>query len=321
MNGHDGILDLVHATSKRTEPRHPIRVAAERSGLTPDTLRAWERRYEVVRPDRSDTARRLYSDADIDRLRTLQQLAGRGHSIGSIARLAPDELQALLAADPDGDPEARATAAAHPALPRAVEAMVAMDAPALRRILSRAALELGPAQLFDRVIDPFCSIIGERWASGAITTAHEHVVSVAMRSTLGGMLEALTADADGPRILATTPAGERHELGALMAGIAAAAAGWRVHYLGPDLPAADIAAASRHLGTDVVLLSIAAEHGRELQQELIELRHALGEGATIIAGGSGAGYVARTLREIRAHVHGLASMRRALTVLQVEVRT
>lgn len=316
MLGHADIVEIVNAISKRTEPRHPIRVAAERSGLTPDTLRAWERRYEVVRPDRSGTARRLYSDADIDRLRILQQLAGRGHSIGSIARLPPDELQALLSADAHGGSDAPATPAAHPALASAVDAMVAMDGPALRRVLMRAGVELEPAQLFDRVLDPFCRIIGERWATGEVTVAQEHLASVAVRNALGGMLE-LLADAEGPRILATTPAGERHELGALMAGIAASSAGWRVCYLGPDLPAADIAAAARHLGTEVVLISIVAEHGRELQRELLEVRRALGDDATIIAGGSGTSYVARTLREIRAAVHDLSSMHRALAALRV----
>ena len=304
------------------EPRHPIRVAAQRSGIAPDTLRAWERRHEVVQPGRSGTARRLYSDADIERLRLLRTLVDAGHGIGRIASLPEAELRSLLESDDAGpvETDARTSGASdsapHPALGRAMDAMGALDATGLRRVLNRAAIELGPERFCERVLDPFCRAIGERWASGEVSVAHEHLASVAVRNALGGMLDVLLEDVDGPVALATTPAGERHELGAMMAAAAAAGSGWRVHYLGPDLPAADIAEAARHLGADVVLVSIVAEHGRDVEQELRAMREALGEPVTILAGGAGAAHLTGTLRAARIRLlPDLASLRRTLADL------
>lgn len=291
--------------------KYPIRVAAERSGVAVDTLRAWERRYDAVQPDRTETARRMYSEADIRRLRLLRELVGRGFGIGSVARLAEPDLLALLEGDRPGligDLEAAAApSAGDDALERelalAQRALASMDARALRHVLTRAMLELGHDRVIERVVAPLCRSIGDQWADGSISVAHEHVASVALRSALGGMLDALYMSGSGPALIVATPAGERHEFGAMMAAAVALSSGWGASYLGADLPAADVALAANQLGAGVLLLSIvrtSADDG--IDAELRSLRAALGPGAVILAGGAGAPAHRRTLETIQARI-------------------
>lgn len=307
------------------EFRYPIRVAAERSGVAVDTLRAWERRYDAVQPGRTDTARRMYSEADIRRLRLLRDLVARGFGIGSVARLHERDLLELLeggrpglgapvetpAASGAGEPDdgaARMLAQAHTAL-------AGMDSRALRHLLTRAMLELGHERAVDAVIAPLCRSIGERWSDGSISVAHEHVASVALRSALGGMLDALYMAGSGPAVVVTTPAGERHEFGAMMAAAVALSAGWGASYLGPDLPAADVALAAGQLGAGVLLLSIVRTSADgAVDAELRRLRKAVGPGITILAGGAGAPTHRRALDAIEARVvPDFATLRRLLS--------
>lgn len=134
----------------KDQPRHAIRVAAQRSGITTDTLRAWERRHGVVAPARSGTARRLYSDADIEHLRLLRELTARGHSIGHIAALPADELSTLLTSDGGSPSRASREDELAEAAARAdgERALAAMDGQGMRRVVRRATLEMKP----DRVI-------------------------------------------------------------------------------------------------------------------------------------------------------------------------
>lgn len=305
------------------EFKYPIRVAAERSGVAVDTLRAWERRYDAVQPGRTDTARRMYSESDIRRLRLLRELVGRGFGIGSVARLPEAELLSLLetgrpepavgieALAAGGAPEeaiSRELALAHGAL-------AAMDARALRQLLTRAMLELGHDRVIEHVIAPLCRSIGDQWEGGAISVAHEHVASVALRSALGGMLDALYMTGRGPALIVTTPAGERHEFGAMMATAVALSAGWGASYLGADLPARDVATAANQLGAGVLLLSIVrTDEDDALDTELHRLRAALGPGTAILAGGAGAPSHRHALDAIHARiVPDFATLRQALS--------
>lgn len=303
-------------------PRYAIRIAAQRSGITPDTIRAWERRYRAVDPARSGTDRRLYSDADIERLRLLREVVDRGHSIGSVAALPREELLFLLAGDraadtpPTSPPEPGPVERA--ALRDAHRAMIALDAHELRRVLARAAMNLDPHRVIEGVLAPLCRSIGNEWASGAICTAHEHLASVALRVAITRMMESLEATPGGPALLVATPSGERHELGAMMAAAVAASCGWRVTYLGPDLPAEDIGIAARQLNIDVVMLSIVhrgsrREHDDAMAAELRALRAGLGDARTLIVGGSGSAALTTAIEAIGAqHIDDFAALRSRL---------
>ena len=285
-------------TNTKDLPRHAIRVAAHRSGITTDTLRAWERRHRVVAPARSDTARRLYSDADIEHLRLLRELTARGHSIGHIATLSVDELSALLTAERPGAARVSPAELAAEAAARAdgERAFAAMDGQAMRRVIRRAMLDMTPDRVVEQVIAPLCRSIGEQWATGAICAAHEHIASVAMRDALGAMLDVLQPGAGSPRLVVATPAGERHELGALMSAVIAASAGWEVVYLGPDLPAADIGAVVTTLEARAVLLSVVrAADEAAVVREVRAIRALVPDEVPVVTGGAAAERMAQPL--------------------------
>jgi MerR family transcriptional regulator, light-induced transcriptional regulator len=303
-----------------SEPRYAIRIAARRSGLTAATVRAWERRYGAVQPARSGTERRLYSEAEIERLRRLRELTDRGHAIGRIAQLTTDALGELLEAERalealearNADQAGRGSGEADGgagtvALRGAItledceRTLADLDGMSLHRMLMRGMVELGPERFIDRLVAPLCRAIGDRWAEGSLTVAHEHVASVALRNALGFLLETMQGAAGGPRLVATTPSEERHEFGAMMSAIVAAAAGWEVTYVGPDLPAADLGAAVQRRGARAVLLSIVSQHEpARMDAELRAARAVVGADVAIIVGGAAAAAHAETLAGIGA---------------------
>ncbi|MET0398493.1 MAG: cobalamin-dependent protein [Longimicrobiaceae bacterium] len=286
-------------------PRHPIRVVADRTGLSLDVLRVWERRYSVVAPGRADDGQRLYSDADVDRLRLLRRATDAGRSIGRVARLPTDELAELVREDD----AARGVAAAPPAasrearghLDRAVAAVREMDPAGLEAGLRRAVVALSAADFVDGVAAPLLGAIGEGWREGRIGVAHEHAASAVLRRVLGFMTEAAEVPGSAPGMVVATPAGQVHEFGALLAAASATAEGWRVTYLGADLPAEEIAAAVRQRGASRVALSLvypADDPG--LPGELRRLRDALPAGVAVVVGGGAAERHRALLDEIGA---------------------
>src|SRR3954453_10877138 len=87
-------------TPSSSVPRHPIGVVARRTGLKPDLIRAWERRYGAVAPGRTETRRRFYSDEDVERLLLLRRAVSSGRGISQVAGLSNPELEALIEAEP-----------------------------------------------------------------------------------------------------------------------------------------------------------------------------------------------------------------------------
>jgi DNA-binding transcriptional MerR regulator/methanogenic corrinoid protein MtbC1 len=280
-------------TSSTSQPRHPIRVVAERTGLTAATLRAWERRYNVVDPGRSPGAQRLYSDADIQRLRLIARLSAVGLSLAELARASTTTLARMarqsLAEEASDASEVVANTRADAAINRMLSDTRALDACALRASLSQSIFTLGPRVAFDIVLSPFLEQIGIAWSCREVSVAQEHLASAVVRDVLGWVMQNAPALDDAPTIVATTVADEQHEFGAMMAGAIAAVAGWRVLYLGPNLPASEIAKLAREAGARAVLLSVVnPQPTRSLRDEFAALRSAAGKRMPIIAGGTSA---------------------------------
>jgi DNA-binding transcriptional MerR regulator/methylmalonyl-CoA mutase cobalamin-binding subunit len=274
------------------QPRHPISVVAERTGLTADLLRMWERRYGVVAPARDEGGRRLYSDADIERLRLLVQATGAGRSVGQLVALSPRELQELVR----GDEAARWTAVRPPApaaggeeeyVTRALAWTRELDAAGLESELRRAAALLGWTQFLEGVIAPLFRAVGDAWHAGELGIAHEHLASGVARPLLAQLRASLPAAVEAPVVVVGTPVGEPHEIGALLVAGVAAGEGWRVVYLGPDVPAAELARAARDTGARAVALSsVYAAEAEEIARELRAVRAALSAGVVLLVGGS-----------------------------------
>jgi MerR family transcriptional regulator, light-induced transcriptional regulator len=274
-------------------PMHPIGVVAERTGLSAELVRVWERRYGVVEPSRDEGGRRLYSDADVERLRLLGQATSGGRNIGQVASLSTEELAELVRSDE----EARWSVArservggdAASVVEEAFDRVRRMDGDGLEKVLRRGAAVLGAWRFLGDVVAPLFQRVGTAWHGGELGVRHEHLASAVARPLLAQLRSALPPRAEAPLLLVATPAGEMHEIGALLSAGVAAAEGWRVVYLGPDLPAEEIAAAAKLKGARAVALSLVGVNGADvLRRELVALRKALPGDVPVLLGGSGA---------------------------------
>ncbi len=300
--------------------RHPIGVVAERTGLSPDLLRVWERRYRAVEPSRSRDGQRLYSDADVERLRLLRLATAAGRSIGQAAQLGTDDLARLVREDEVA--RQRAVRWEERAIPQSVRADVeralelsrAVDAPALEGLLRRTAAALGVPLFLDGLVAPLLARMGDEWKAGRLTVAQEHLATAIIQRVLEGIIHFMVPSPGAPNLLLATLAGDQHKMGALLAATAAAVEGWRVTYLGPGLPAMEIATAA--VAAEARVVGVSVVHLVEREQALTELRtirSRLPASVPLLAGGAGAVALATELDESGIHVTAtLSDLRTAL---------
>ena len=278
-------------TEQYETPRHPIRVVSKRTGLTPALLRAWEKRYHVVDPSRSDGGQRLYSDEDVHRLSLLHRAVEEGRSISQVAGLSTVELLALVEEDQlerrgPRLPEPAEGASVSSVLEEAKSAVKKMDPLRLERILTRGAMAFSVPTLTDEVLVPLLGSIGGSWERGELGAAEEHVASVVIRRFLEWLLNTVDSGDLGSVFVSTTPARERHEFGALLSAVTAAAAGWKAVYLGPDLPASEIVDAVTRLEAKALALSLVDPAlGATFPRELAEIKESLPDSVRMVVGG------------------------------------
>ena len=305
--------------------QHSIRTVSERTGLSPHVIRVWERRYSTIQPRRSRGNQRIYSDTDVLRLQRLRQLTEYGYGIGKLAGLDDEQLKKLVA-DEFGK--------THVSVPKSVTAPVVdptgeivhqaliavkdMDVHRLESILEAAILELGQIGLIGRVIGPLAEAIGEQWRKGELHAAHEHLATATIRTFLGKMVRPFALQAFTPLLVATTPAGQLHELGAALVAAAASSLGWRVTYAGTSLPAEEISRIARVQSARVVALSlIHPEDDPAIPQELARLRKLLPLSTALIAGGRAIHAYADALAENQINaVHGIEELGEVLDALR-----
>lgn len=228
------------------------------TGVSIDTLRAWERRYGAVTPVR-DGRGRVYTDTDVRRVMLLRDAVANGHAIGRVANMTDTQLVHVA------DTAARAAVAASAARPQTpavdtgpiVAALERFDSATVETELARAAALLRAPELLRDVLVPVLTEVGERWHSGRGRIAHEHLLSASVRNVLGSLLRVHQRAGVPDRLLFATPSGERHEFGTLGAALLAASGGLGTIYLGPDLPADDIVAVTVAVaGLEVVVLGV-----------------------------------------------------------------
>lgn len=306
------------------QQRHPIAVVSQRTGLSQDVLRVWERRYDAVTPSRSSNGVRLYSDADIERLILLRTATRAGRSIGQLAKLPTGELEALVVEDETAQERRGRPAGSPPDPDDVVGASLALarllDASALDEALRRAAVVMGMPVFLETVAAPLLRKVGDEWHAGRLSPAHEHLVTSSLHEIVVAMMRVFTQRPGAPTVLVATSAGERHVIGAALVGAAAALEGWNVLYLGGNLPATEIADAARSKGVRVVALSIIyVDSPPNLLAEMRALREQLPTDVPLIAGGAGAVLMSRELTalgiRVQASVSGfLGELRRDTSV-------
>ena len=262
--------------------RYPIRAVAKITGLSLDTLRAWERRYQAVVPERSERGRQ-YGPEHIERLLLLNQLVHKGHAIGGIASRSDEELRGLLTQQPSQPVSVPAPPAGM--LAPILAAIESFDIVQASDELSRLAAVLSPRDFVYQVAVPLMREVGIRWHDGTLAIAQEHLVSELLRTLLGSMMRLFRPPNPTMTMVLSTLAGESHEFGILAAAMLASLAGVEPVYLGPNLPAREIADAARRTSAKVVALSITFS-SETTQGELNALAAAMPEDAELWVGGA-----------------------------------
>jgi DNA-binding transcriptional MerR regulator len=268
-----------------TPPRLRIGELSRRTGVGIDTLRAWERRYGVLTPERSAGGFRLYSPDDERRVSAMTALLGAGLSAAEAARSVLERPR----------PEGPAGTAAPTVAPRAAElaeALATLDEERANAILDRAIAALTLDAMLSDVALAAMREIGERWEREEIGVGEEHFASNLVRGRMLALARGW-GGGGGPLAVLACPPGEQHDLGLIAFGLVLRECGWRIAYLGQDTPIDTAAAAAERIGARLVVL--AALNPDALRPHVAELR-ALAGLAALRLGGPAAG--ARLVEEV-----------------------
>jgi len=273
----------------------PMKAVTIRTGLSGHLLRVWERRYGVVVPRRSQSNRRLYSESEVGRLILLKRTVEAGHPIGRICALPNEDLMRLANLPSDTDARTAAQAGVNhsgdPAelLSRAKASVRSMDGAMLGNILQQAAVQLSRPVLIEEVVLPLMQFVGDLWQSGELRIAHEHVATGVIRFFLTRLIQREILSEGAPRLVVASVSGQVHEFGALLAAAVAVYQGWKVTYLGVDLPAEEIAAVAASTGARAIALSLVYPAGDPaVAEEIRSLRSCVPEEVALIIGGRAA---------------------------------
>lgn len=269
----------------RPDRTYEIREVAELTGLATARLRAWERRYEVVRPRRMSNGYRAYTADQVALLRAFARLIDAGERIGDLAARPREDVLAQA--------ETRALdGTSHAAL---VEAVRAFDRERLEGLVAQQLALRGLRAFAQEVVLPMAQAVGDLWALGKIPIAAEHLASeVVLHALKGGLRMSRGA---GPLVVGACLPGERHEWGFLATLATAQEDGWRIHYLGADLPVQEVVEAAWTLSPRGVALSGSDPAlVRASLPALAALPPKLPPDTLAVAGGSGVDAHARALR-------------------------
>jgi DNA-binding transcriptional MerR regulator len=261
------------------EMTYSVGAAARITGLSPELLRAWERRYHAVEPLRTEGGTRLYRGSDLERLRLIKGAVEAGHRVSRVARLDEEALRALA------EPGAGAQSAA-PTLEPILAALAKLDGPEVQRLLAIQLSVHGPSRFARDLAAPLAVEIGDRWSDGRLDVASEHLATGVLRTLLGTVLQPGASTLGGPRVVFATPSGERHELGLQIAALTVLGAGALPIYLGVELPVEDLLSAVESAGASALALSLVAVVPAPTERTLAALRTGLPSDVELWVGGA-----------------------------------
>ncbi len=282
---------------------HTIRSVALQTGLSPDVIRVWEKRYQAVMPKRTQSNQRIYTDKDISRLRLLKTAIDSGRRISAVAKLDYDELSSLVNQNTHKSSQEITLTPTEEHIGQCFSAIIDLESSKLEAALTNALSQLGSIAFLTEVISPLLNHVGDLWLSGKIRTCQEHFGSTHIRTFLGRLMIDANAASYGPYIVVSTPTGHWHEIGASMAALISAQSGWKVIYLGANVPIEEIAFVTARKNAKCVALSLSyASNDPKLGNNLRRLRALLPESTEIIAGGSSMLSYQEDLKKTKAHI-------------------
>ena len=257
---------------------YSMAAVVQMTGITDHSLRAWERRYAAITPDRTPGGTRKYREFHVVRLRLLSQLVQNGHKIGDLAALPDTQLRRLLG-----------TADCTPAYSheQILAAFANYNTHVARSRLTYQCHLLGPSQFAETVALPVLKETGDRWSNGTLSIAVEHLTTVTIRSIFELALRSYASREKLRPILVTTPAGELHEIGAMAATIFLCEQGYNAIYLGPNMPAESTAAAAIATHAWAVILGVICLSDADVLRYIHTLKSQLPAQVHLLCGGPG----------------------------------
>ena len=317
-NVQDPSASPERAFREQEEPLFSIGTTARKTGLTVDLIRAWERRYKVVKPQRTQGRHRLYSQNDVERLDLLRRASLHWRRIGKIAHLSNETLVQIIEQEEQLEQvvtEQEAKIVSDACVQASLDAVQGFDSHTLQNLLEDAWIEMDVATLVAEVLAPLMRTIGDRWAEGSMNVAHEHLATSVVQPFLKELARNFPCADNAPVAAFATPPSQPHELGTLFAVAVTAAEGWKVHYLGGDLPVDDLAAACHKLQPRVLGLGITlAEERAQLLSSLNRLRRQLDPTIQLLVGGEGARHFHDEFKLLRAqHIADLGHLQAVLS--------
>ena len=295
-----------------------IKYVAEQTGLSAHVIRIWERRYSAIKPDRSESNRRLYSQKDIEKLKLLKLATSKGQSISHIAHFNLEKLREISGANIKNilSPENREAESSNSKayLENCLNAIEDFNSHELEKNIRQASVALGSFKLLTDLISPLMDIVGEKWHKGELKPSNEHFASEIVKNYLKSIVLSSNININAPVIVVTTPKGQLHDVGAAIVSAAAVNEGYQVIYLGANLDYNEISSAVFKNKAKALALSIV--HPSDdifLKDELLNLRRNLDDGFPILIGGRASYSYIDAIDKIKAyHINDLNTFREIL---------
>lgn len=303
-----GVADTAVAT-------HSIGAVERDTGLTKDTLRVWERRYQFPQPQRDANGERVYPIAQVNKLRLLKRLIDCGHRPGKIVRLEVEQLHRLNEALMSAQPRSVAVTG-RDELQAYIDSCKARQGDDLRRALSQALLRMGLQAFVVDLVAPLTRRVGEDWAQGLLAVYEEHlyteVTQNVLRNAISAILQRPPHAEQRPRVMLTTFPQEAHGLGLLMAEAIFELEGAQCISLGVQTPVIDIVRAAQAQQADIVALSFSGVmNPHQIQDGLHDLIIGLPETVEVWVGGSNPALARRRQKVHMLNLPDIASALRA----------
>ncbi len=248
--------------------RFPIRVLSESTGVGSSTLRAWERRYGLLNPERTPKGHRLYRNDDIERIERIVRLLEEGHTLPSIAR----QLDNAELSPPAHDLQSQELIGVWRGyLADTLQAIEDFSSERLEAIYNEASSLYPLSLVTEQLIQPVLSELGIRWQSRAAGIAEEHFYTHWVRNRLAARFHHALAQSTGKRVLCASIPGDFHEIGLMLFCISLMGRGYRVVYLGVDLPIEQVLETRQRSGSRAIVLSARRLADKKLSDQLTKL--------------------------------------------------
>jgi MerR family transcriptional regulator, light-induced transcriptional regulator len=277
-------------------PVYTIKTVVQVTGITPATLRAWERRYGILSPERSEGGYRLYSEHDIATLLWLKSQVDASVSISRAVAILQlrrqggehPELEMSLGGLPNqaGSVTSDTARSAEAIAENLLSALLTYHEAAAAAVLSEAFALYPVETVAEEIVKPVLVEIGERWHRGEATITQEHFATAFLRRQVASLFQAYDQPGPGPLAIVGSAPSEWHDVGALLVAVTLRRHGWRVLFLGQNVPVDHLVREISHLRPDLVCMSATS---RESALALIPLAEAMsgaeGQHSRLVVGG------------------------------------